>query len=157
MSLFNFCPASSLLPLRPTFLTNASSKLLFMWMVLSSKLFVQPFIVFPSHILLQFQSYHQFSSLRPSSVPAPHLIFLSFENLFYIPPILPRKTNFLLSSTPFNHTFLFRAPTQIVCDPFPLRSSNYLPPNPAGSPLYFDMPEGDNVWSTGHKGCLLLL
>lgn len=70
-------------------------------------------VVFPSHILLQFQSYHQFSSLHPISIPAPHLIFSSFENPFQIPPILPRKSNFLPPSMLFNHTFLFPPPIQL--------------------------------------------
>lgn len=113
MPVFSFCPASLLLPLRPTFLTFASSQLLFMWMVLSSSVFVQSFIVFPSHIPLQFQSYHQFSSLHPISIPAPHLILLSFENLFQIPPILLRKTNFLSLFMPFIHRFVFPPPTQL--------------------------------------------
>lgn len=156
MSIFNFCPASLLLPLRPTFLTYTSSQLLFMWMVLSSNVFVQPFIVFPSHILLQFQSYHQFSSLCPISIPAPYLISLSFEDLFQIPPIIPRKVNFYSSIHALQSHIFISFSHSTWCDLFSLWSSIYLPPNPVSSPLYFDVPEGDTVCSTGHKGCSLL-
>lgn len=124
-------------------------------MVLSSSVFVQPFIVFPSHILLQFQAYHQFSSLHPISIPGPHLIFLSFENLFQIPPVSLRKNNFLSSFMPFIHTFLFPPPTQLGVIPSLSEVPTIFPPSSAGSPPYFDVPEGDNVWSTSHKGCLL--
>ena len=102
------------LPLRPTFFTCASSQLFFMWMILSSNIFVQPFIVFPSHILLQFQSYHL---LTPSSLPSlpfvPQLpIQYSCSLRIYFKHLpQPLASIFFSSPIPFNHIFLFPCPT----------------------------------------------
>lgn len=138
MSIFNFCPASLLLPLRPTFLTYTSSQLLFMWMVLSSNVFVQPFIVFPSHILLQFQSYHQFSSLCPISIPAPYLISLSFEDLFQIPPIIPRKVNFYSPHPrPSITYFHFLLPLNLMWSLLSLKFHLFAPQPCQFSPLFW--------------------
>lgn len=97
------------------------SHLLIMRMVLSSNIFVQPFIVLPSHILLQFHSYH----LRtPSSLPSPlvHQLPIQYScplRIYFKPLPQPLASVFFSPPIPFITHFYFLVPLYLV---FPLLS-----------------------------------
>lgn len=127
-------------------------------MVLSSNIFVQPFTVFPSHILLYFQSYHL---QTPSS-----LLFLPFVSqlpiqyscplrIYFKPLPQPLASVFFSPPLPFNYVFLFPCPTLLGVFPSLSEGPTLCPPPALPSILY--VPEGDAIWSTGHTCCLLLV
>lgn len=128
----------------PLPLTNFShmhqSHLLIMRMVLSSNIFVQPFIALPSHILLQFQSYH----LRtPSSLPSPFVHQLPIQyscpfRIYFKPLPQPPASIFFSPPIPFITCFYFLVPLYLVFPLLSLKVQPFAPMFRSGSfPLCF--------------------
>lgn len=128
----------------PLPLTNFShmhqSHLLIMRMVLSSNIFVQPFIALPSHILLQFQSYH----LRtPSSLPSlfVHQLPIQYScpfRIYFKPLPQPPASIFFSPPIPFITCFYFLVPLYLVFPLLSLKVQPFAPMFRSGSfPLCF--------------------
>ena len=138
MSGFNFCPASLISSSQTNFshmcLQSASlyangSQFQYICSVIYSFPIPHPLTV---SVLSPTES--QFSSLPPICTPAPHSIFLSFEDLFQTPPTTS-SLNFLLPIRTLQSHFLISLSHSTWCVPFSLWSSNSLPPH--SSPVHF--------------------